>query len=130
MGLSVAAFSSTDDDVPDECQRIARRAVDLRGTAHRVGILDASAVGVGRVDRAAGEEGADDGGGLLLATERTRRVDPRIERLRGSSQAVDRERRGDVGCMRDALGVEHSQRQDRGRGWVPLMSASPSFGLS
>ena len=75
--------------VPDECQGVARRAVDLRGTAHRVGILDAPAVGVGRVDRAAGQQGADNGGGVLLATERTRRVDPRIERLGRSSQAVD-----------------------------------------
>ena len=43
-----------------ERERVARRAMHLRRAAHGIGVLHASAVGVRRVDRAAGEQTARD----------------------------------------------------------------------
>ena len=103
------------DDVPDPGQRVARRAVHLRRTPHRVGILDATAVRVGRVDRAAVQQAHQVVGRRGLAGERTRGVDARIERMHRSLQGVDRERRGDVGRARQAFGAGQRQRQHRGR---------------
>ena len=112
----------------DEGEGVARRAVDLRRAAHRVGVLHAPAVGVRRVDarcRPAARRGcrAD---AVCPANGRAAWMRA-IERLASIPAAPSmRQRRGDVGGIAPAARRRASASASRAvDGCVPLMSARP-----
>ncbi len=131
IGLSVAALASISTARSREAERFARRAVHLRRTAQRVGVLHLAAVGVRRVD-----------GAVRPAAGRGwRRTRPgpacgRAAWIRASKGTVDpRSASIDIAAaMSAARASRHASTRASARtavdACVPLMSASPSFGPS
>ena len=117
------------DRLARRTQRFARRAVDLGRAAQRVGVLHLAAEFVRLVDAAAAHQRLDVGGRGRAGRETAA---PRgcATRTDGSSRAARRStapRR----CRRRARAARPRRAPSAStavEGWVPLISASPSFG--
>src|SRR5207237_97395 len=91
---------------PDGCAGVVRsgptgRAVHLRRSPHRIGVLNLAAELVRLVDAAAVHQALDVGRRDLLSAEGAGRVDAAFERVNGAAQGVDRKSRRDVGSARE-----------------------------
>ena len=101
------------DDPAHETERLSRGAVHLGRAAHRVGVLDAAAVGVRCVDRASFQQPSDVVCGDDLAIVGPRIVNPGVERFDRSAEGVNRQRRRDVCRAGEPLGADERKRGDR-----------------
>ena len=128
IGLSVAALASISKRASRVGEGVARRAVDLRRAAHRVGVLHAAAVLVRRVDRAACQQREQVGGRAPLAARCGRAAC-----IRGSNGWSTRAGRRSISAA--AMSAARASRSAPSSasaatavdGCVPLISASPSL---
>ena len=110
-------------------ERVAAGAVDLRGAAQAVGVLDAGAqTAEARASRSPGAEPQRAGAPSELAGVRPGLVDRRLERGVRALHGVHRHGGDDVGRGRDALGVDERQRRHRGHDLGAVDQRQPLLG--
>ena len=107
---------------------VPRRAVDLRGAAQRVGVLDQMGrVAVGRDDGATGEHPRDVAGARELAPMRTQRVKVLAEDPVGAEEGLDGHRRRHVRGLQEYFQVLQRQEQHRKHAVGAVDEGEPLF---